>query len=429
MPSKFRTATDREAGSAPTQTLLSAVYQMIETTGAAWVVLRGGEESIERGGDVDILVDPAFLDQLSAQLRQLGFGSVPSAGQGSHQFFLGFDEHIDKWVRLDFVTRIDFGVHQQLTTAIAGDLLGRRSPRENHWRLNDDDAFWYLFLHRYLGKRSLRPLELSLLAQHAAAIGPLAELIDSIGKRRASSAELLQLALNRDWYALDSIRAGFQRKWQRKRGGALRARLHDTVDRAGHALRGLSRPTGISITIIGPDGAGKTTLAEGLRETLPFPSRYVYMGVWREYPWDRWLRFIPGLRLAQRIARLEYRGLEAWFHRTRGRLVLLDRFTYDVMLPSASLDNRGRITAWLIRRVCAEPQLVLVLNAPAELMWARKGEQGIAELERRRLSYLEMAGARDQSVIIDARQSVGAVRAQAQEAVWRRLRQHWNRLD
>lgn len=429
MPSVFGAATDRGAGAAANPKLLSVVYQAIENAGTAWVVLRGGEDSIERGGDIDILIEPDFLDRLTVGLHNLGFASVPSAGQGSHRFFLGFDGQTDKWIRLDFATRIDFGVHQELSTELAPDLLARRSRLDDHWRLNDDDAFWYLLLHRYLGERELRPLELAVLAIHADAVGPLAELVDSIGLRHASSAELIRLARERDWYALDSVRANFKRKWRRQRGGALRARLGNATERWQHAVGGLTEPTGISITIIGPDGAGKTTLAGGLRETLPFPSRYVYMGVWREYPWDRWIRFVPGLRLLQRLARLEYRTMEAWFHRTRGRLVILDRFTYDVMLPSANLDSRGRITAWLVQKVCAEPQLVLVLNAPAELMWERKGEQGIEELERRRLSYLEMAGARDYSVVIDARQSVDEVRARAQEAVWHRLRQHWNRLD
>lgn len=429
MPSTLGTTKDRAADSPPLPTLLSSVYRAIDRAGVAWVVLRGDEDSIDRGGDVDILIEGDFFDRFEAMLKNLGFGSVPSAGQGSHRFFLGYDESIEKWVRLDFVTSIDFGLHQELTTDLAGELLRRRAPREDHWRLNDDDSFWYLLLHRCLRKGPIRPLELAVLARHAKAVGPLAELLDSLSVPRASSTELLDLALNGKWELLDSIRPDLDARWRRKRGGAMRAQVKNAIDRTRHGWRGLGQPTGISIAIIGPDGAGKTTLAEGLRDTLPFPSRYVYMGVWREYPWDRWLRYIPGLRLAQRLLRLEYRTIEAWFHRTRGRLVLLDRFTYDVMLPSASLDNRGRITAWLVRRVCAEPHLVLVLNAPAELMWARKGEQGIEELERRRVSYLEMAAARDHSVIIDARQSVGAVRDLARQAVWGRLRQHWNRSD
>jgi thymidylate kinase len=407
--------------------LLSLVYQTIEKTGGLWLVLRGGEDSLYRGGDVDMLVEPAMLDQLENDLPLLGFSAVPSAGKGSHRFFLGYDDKTERWVRLDFVTRVDFGVHQELTTETASDLLHRRSRIENYWRLNDDDGFWYLFLHRYLGQRDLKPLELALLALRAREAGPLAELVDSIGKSHASSTDILGRARDREWYALEALRSEFQRKWRRRRPGALLTRLHYRADRLTHAVASISAPAGISITIIGPDGAGKTTLAEGLRETLPIPSRYVYMGVWREYPWDKWLRFIPGLRLLQRMVRLRFRTLEAWFHRVRGRIVLLDRFTYDVMLPSENLDNRGRITAWLVRKVCAEPHLVLVLNAPAELMWERKGEQGVEELERRRLSYLEMAEARDFSVIIDARQSVEDVRARAEEAVWLRLRRHWNR--
>jgi thymidylate kinase len=107
----------------------------------------------------------------------------------------------------------------------------------------------------------------------------------------------------------------------------------------------------------------------------------------------------------------------------------LDRFTYDVLLPSPGINLRGRITAQLVRRLCAEPQLVIVLDAPAELMFARKGEQGIEELDRRRTAYREVARTRPYSVVIDARQSIDAVRAEARTALWSTLRQHWNNLS
>jgi thymidylate kinase len=425
--STYGTATDSEPRQQPEPSLLSAVYRAIDAIGGAWLVLRGGEDSLDRGGDVDILVDPGMFDQVRNALHANGFASVPSAGQGSHRFFLGYDEQNQRWARLDFVTRIDFGVHQELTTDVAPDLLRGRSRIDDYFRLADDDAFWYLFLHRYLTERDLKPLELALLALRASPAGVFAELVDRLGVPGASSAELLDLARRRQWPALEAQRADFQRAWRRKLPGSLLTRGQHGVDRARHAVASLRRPTGLSITIIGPDGAGKTTLADGLRATLPFPSRYVYMGVWRAYPQDRYLRFVPGARLAQRMGRLLFRSAQAWFHRTRGRIVLLDRFTYDVLLPSADLDYRGRVTAWLVRRICAEPQLVVVLNAPAEVMWARKGEQGVEELERRRLTYLEIARTRADSVVLDARKPVDDVRATAERAVWERLRRHWNR--
>ena len=307
-------------------------------------------------------------------------------------------------------------------------MLERRVRVQQRWQLCDDDAFWHLFLHRFLGNRPVESLTLSLLAQHARPTGPLAGLIDSLETPGNSAGRLLASVRDQQWAELADIRPELVRTWRSSHPASTLTRFMRRADRARHALTSLRRPTGIAITIIGPDGAGKTTLAEGLRERLPFPSRYVYMGVWREYPWDRWIRFVPGARLTMRMGRLLYRTAQARYHRTRGRIVLLDRFTYDVLLPSANLDNRGRITAWLVRRVCTEPELVIVLNAPASLMWERKHEQGIDELERRRRTYLQIAETRDFSVVIDARQAIEQVRDEAEQAICARLRQHWDQL-
>src|SRR6266571_1664289 len=34
-----------------------------------------------------------------------------------------------------------------------------------------------------------------------------------------------------------------------------------------------------TVALIGPDGAGKTTIGRRLEQTLPLPVRYVYMGI------------------------------------------------------------------------------------------------------------------------------------------------------
>jgi thymidylate kinase len=110
-------------------------------------------------------------------------------------------------------------------------------------------------------------------------------------------------------------------------------------------------------------------------------------------------------------------------HRRRGRLVLLDRYTLDADLPSDSLDLKGRISAKLARRTNAEPDLMLLLDGPVELMYARKGEHGVAELQVRRDAYLAMAKRLPQMVIIDAQQSRDEVRWEATEFIWERWSQ------
>src|SRR5207244_2333560 len=79
-------------------------------------------------------------------------------------------------------------------------------------------------------------------------------------------------------------RSGWARERRRGWSRIMRSRL----ERA-HLLGSAGTVgTGMSIVILGPDGAGKTTLAQGLAASVPLPSRQVYMGVWRDYPWDRW---------------------------------------------------------------------------------------------------------------------------------------------
>jgi thymidylate kinase len=190
--------------------------------------------------------------------------------------------------------------------------------------------------------------------------------------------------------------------------------------------RARGRARGLSVALVGPDGAGKTTLADGLRAALPVPTAYVYLGVWREYPWDRWLRFVPGARLALRLLRLTLRSGQAAWHRRRGRLVLLDRFTSDVQLPDHELDRRGRLTAALVGRIGTRPDLLLVLDAPAEVMFARKGEQTLDELARRRLTYRQLAAGHPDGVVLDATRPVEQVRRDALRAVWVRLRRRWD---
>jgi thymidylate kinase len=60
-----------------------------------------------------------------------------------------------------------------------------------------------------------------------------------------------------------------------------------------------------------------------------------------------------------------------------------------------------RIHGFLLAHAYPKPDLVLYLDAPAEVLLARKGEGTIAALERRRGDYLALADVAPDFVVVD----------------------------
>jgi thymidylate kinase len=64
-----------------------------------------------------------------------------------------------------------------------------------------------------------------------------------------------------------------------------------------------------------------------------------------------------------------------------------------------------------LRRLYPRPDLVVLLDAPAEVLHARKGEGSIEALEARRQEYLGQAGLFRRFVVVDASQPTETVAA------------------
>lgn len=228
-----------------------------------------------------------------------------------------------------------------------------------------------------------------------------------------------------------------------------------------------------TVALVGPDGAGKSAVVAALPAAVPVPTRTVYMGVnlfasSSMLPTTRLARALKGrgrdggsmggsvstpaadpaadpgvnrrgglvggviggvrrsLRLLAWMSEEWYRAIVVQRHIRNGMLVICDRhFVCDFyaadIAPRAGRSLLRRIHGWQLAHLYPRPDLVLVLDAPVEVLHARKQEDPVDVLARRRADYLALQGAMSNVIVVDATQPLEAVIAAAAAAIRERL--------
>jgi len=256
--------------------------------------------------------------------------------------------------------------------------------------------------------------------------------------------------LARFWSGRDAAllgRAAETLAWRpvRVRLGRLRRALRRRVPpRWSHRREGLARllrrllqPTGTVVALVGPDGAGKTSVVERsaaalapafqravthhfkpnlLGVTLPAPT--TEPGRLGRGPRAGWSP-VSGAKLAYYLCDywIGY-AAKIWPRLVRTSLVLFDRYFDDLGIDPVRLHQRGWMAlAASLRRFVPGPELYLLLDAPPAITQARKQEVAPEETARQRAAFLELIRGRRNAHVVDASQPLDDVIAEVQRLV------------
>ena len=226
------------------------------------------------------------------------------------------------------------------------------------------------------------------------------------------------------------------------------------------------------IVLVGADGAGKTTIAKKLVNQLPVNAKYLYMGWTTEssnfsLPTSRLIQrtrrfyrahfskkisessvsleskylnrkvftsidkqnsLIAVVRLFNRLANDWYIQFISWIYQLRGYLVISDRhFLFEAALRYYSKNGKQRLTIrlhkWLIDKVYVEPDLIILLDAPPDVLYERTKETTLEILKFRRNIIYNYGKRIPNLLLIDSTQPVDTIYHSVKENIEKLLTQ------
>jgi thymidylate kinase len=244
-----------------------------------------------------------------------------------------------------------------------------------------------------------------------------------------------RMARSNDWHEMESWIEEFRYELVHHPLESLLRRILSGPERAWHHIRRLAFPTGGCIAVIGPDGAGKSAVIEAICEQFRFayhrvkcfhlrpkllrPGKETHAPV--TDPHGR-----PARGLLLSVAKLLFMVADYWLGyllqiapaMRRSQLIVFDRYFYDVLVDRKRIRYGG--PAWLLKfasAVIPRPDLVILLDAPPDMLWSRKQEVAFEEVVRQRSEYLRLAQRLPFARIVNAGQELPAVVGGVDDAI------------
>ena len=189
------------------------------------------------------------------------------------------------------------------------------------------------------------------------------------------------------------------------------------------------KPTGVLVVFLGSDGSGKSTVLAQVEHDLTPAFRRTRQYHLRPFFGQPCAKTAPTKNPHDQ----EFRGLLSsfmklflwWADFTVGyaievfprlacsTFVLFDRYYYDLLIDPKRYRYGGpRWLAWLIGKCIPRPDVVIFLDAPAEVLMARKQEISLAELTSQRIAYRKLLRKMENGHVVDASRPLAEVRTE-----------------
>jgi len=419
--------------------LFQKIAAALEPTGIA--VLSGHRSHAEDSlSDMDVVGTRESFQKITTLIRDGELRAVQLLQHETTAFYWVFHQNDERgrpgFLPLDF--SFDYRRHGKIFYR-AADLLPRRLVRDRLPVLPPALEFGY-YLVKKIGKGNLE-------TRHADILSDLYRQ-DPQGCERelarffpeAEQRALAQAAQTSNWAG---VRSGLPRLQRVMRPAPRTA--GDLVHELLRRIKRVAQPGGLIVVLLGPDGSGKSSLAEQITRDLNPAFRHTQI-----------VHLRPSLRahtsagpvvnphgLPPRSFPASLLKLAYWWGDTvtgwlakmypakiRSTFIVFDRFYHDLIADPKRYRFAGPL--WLARwigHLIPRPDLFILLDLPAETAHARKPEIPIEEARRLRENYLNLAKRLRNAHVLDASRPLEEAAAAAETIVLDHLAQRLrNRL-
>jgi len=391
--------------------------------------------------NTDIAIDPSDLAKCGFVFRGLnskGYRLVrclSSSATGYHFVFM--------WVEgatLNSMT-VNLVHHWRLPLPVnVGDVLARRQRSKDFWVADSETEFAHLLVRNVLQRTDSPSWQHHRLTALAGQLG------------RAGVEWLAGELFGKKWRGevADACASGFlgctgaNLRKQFWKNSVVHHPLHWLRYWSSECLRRMScylRTTGFFIVLLGPDGVGKSSLIEQLTRAVEpaFPKQRVFhfrpMLLWSRKgtgpvtdPHGKPPR--PGWQSAAKVCSLLLDYCFGYWLLVRpvllrSGLVVFDRYFYDFRVDTKRYRYGG--PRWLVRLLShfvPTPDLILILSAPAKVIFSRKREVPLGELRLLCDAYQQITGELSNAVPINMNQNLNQATIDASRAIMEHLAQH-----